>query len=95
MYFSKEVTTWEELEGNILLVFAKKCIRKIIRFFVDPIVSMQNEFNDNTTEAMLEVRSFIYEEKEKNEHLLNEINALKTEIASLKKELKDKQGDRL
>lgn len=40
------------LTGNPLAVFFKKIIRKLIRFYIRPIVEMQNEFNAQVVHAL-------------------------------------------
>ena len=46
------VQCWRPLKGNKLIVFLKKIIRKCVKFYVEPIVENQNEFNHNTVSAM-------------------------------------------
>lgn len=39
------------LTGNPIVVFIKRCVRKMIRFFVIQNVEAQNEFNGHVTRA--------------------------------------------
>lgn len=42
---SYEIMAYRPLAGNKLFVFIKKVIRKLTKFYIEPIVASQNEFN--------------------------------------------------
>ena len=42
------VQPYKPLGGNALFVFVKKVIRKLTKFYVEPVVFDQNDFNANT-----------------------------------------------
>ena len=46
------VQPYQEFTGNPVKVFFKKALRKVMRFYVDPIVMEQNDFNANTAIAI-------------------------------------------
>ena len=46
------VQPYQEFTGNLVKVFFKKALRKVMRFYVDPIVMEQNDFNANTAIAI-------------------------------------------
>ena len=46
------VQPYQEFTGNPVKVFFKKVLRKVMRFYVDPIVMEQNDFNANTAIAI-------------------------------------------
>lgn len=61
----------------------KKVIRKPIRFYINPIVTDQNEFNASAVRAMNQVRFYIAE----NEDLKSQIEKLTEEVELLKSEI--------
>ena len=52
MKHTRKVRCWRMLDGSRLSVFFKKMIRKMIKFYVEPIIDEQNQFNFYTTSAM-------------------------------------------
>ncbi len=41
------IQPYKELKGNPVKVFIKKVIRKLVKFYVEPVVFEQNDFNAN------------------------------------------------
>ena len=74
-----EVNPYRPLQGNKVTVFFKKVIRKLVYFFVEPIVMAQDGFNASIVRMMNQMNCYI-EEKDK------EIAELKKEIEQLKSE---------
>ena len=78
-----------------LSVFIKKVIRKLIRFYIIPIVSEQNTFNANVVRTMNLVNCYITENErlsetvtinqEQIEKLVQENNELKKKVELLEK----------
>ena len=66
-------------DRNKVTVFFKKVIRKLVYFFVEPIVMAQDGFNASIVRMMNQMNCYI-EEKDK------EIAELKKEIEQLKSE---------
>ncbi len=46
------IQPYKPLGGNALFVFIKKVIRKLTKFYVEPIVFDQNDFNANTVRVL-------------------------------------------
>ncbi|WP_019679993.1 hypothetical protein [Ruminococcus flavefaciens] len=46
------IQPYKELMGNPLKVFFKKVIRKMVKFYVEPVVMEQNDFNANAVTVM-------------------------------------------
>ncbi len=46
------IQPYKELKGNPVKVFIKKVIRKMVKFYVEPVVFEQNDFNANAVTVM-------------------------------------------
>lgn len=46
------IQPYKELNGNPIIVFVKKIIRKLAKFYVEPITFEQNEFNANVVRLL-------------------------------------------
>jgi len=46
------IQPYKELRGNPVKVFIKKVIRKLTKFYVEPVVFEQNDFNANAVTVM-------------------------------------------
>lgn len=73
-----------------LIVFFQKVMRKLTRFFVQPIVEDQNSFNMNCVRGMNQVRNYIYYDRdiindriELIRTLVRQTDALEKRIAEL------------
>lgn len=87
---SWSVQTYRDLGSRGPVGFVKKVIRKCIRFYVDPVVEDQNQFNANLVRTVNLLNCYVREQNET-------INVLKKEIIELKKkneELNDNQEKR-
>ncbi|MCM1314675.1 MAG: hypothetical protein NC040_02105 [Muribaculaceae bacterium] len=51
------VHPYRQFSGNTLKVFLKKSVRKIIKFYIEPIVNEQNNFNSSTETALTSMRN--------------------------------------
>ena len=95
MYMNRcfQVQTWHPLQASgilaFLVIFFKKVIRKLIRFFIDPIVSEQNEFNANTTRAMNQVRNYIQENNGKVIETKDEIQKVRMRVDAVSREMEE------
>ncbi|MCR4795892.1 MAG: hypothetical protein K5898_12155 [Ruminococcus sp.] len=49
------IQPYKELKGNPIKVFIKKIIRKMVKFYVEPVVFEQNDFNANAVTVMKSV----------------------------------------
>lgn len=50
--FHYYIQPYKELKGNPVKVFFKKVIRKLVKFYVEPAVMEQNDFNANAVTVM-------------------------------------------
>ena len=94
------VQPYQEFTGNPVKVFFKKALRKVMRFYVDPIVMEQNDFNANTAIAI----KAISEDKSKdmcnrvetleivNKELLKRLEKLESENAELRSIISKEQS---
>ena len=94
------VQPYQEFTGNPVKVFFKKALRKVMRFYVDPIVMEQNDFNANTAIAV----KAISEDKSKdmcsrvetleivNKELAKRLEKLERENAELRSIIKKEQA---
>lgn len=46
------IQPYKELKGNPIKVFIKKTLRKLMKFYVEPVVFEQNDFNANAVTVM-------------------------------------------
>lgn len=99
------VQPYKPLGGNPVFVFVKKVIRKLTKFYVEPVVFEQNEFNGHTVKVINALKSTAEKDSEsaaKQDELLSRIEVLElnqkqlaVQIDALIKEnraLKDKLG---
>ena len=73
-----EVNPYRPLQGNKITVFFKKVIRKLVYFFVEPIVMAQDGFNASLVRLMNQMGCYIDEQNK--------------EIAELKKQIEELKG---
>ena len=81
------IQPYKQLAGNAVSVLAKKVIRKMAKFYVEPVVFEQNDFNAN-------VVSVIGSLTESNRKLERRISALERENAELREKLETKRRKR-
>ncbi len=94
------IQPYKELQGNPLKVFFKKVIRKLTKFYVEPVIFEQNDFNANTTKALNSLRSAVNTGSESSDmndrlqvlelaqkELTKRIDSLERENAALREEL--------
>jgi hypothetical protein len=81
---SRKVQCWRPLAGNKIAVFIKKIIRKLTKFYVEPIIRDQNQFNFYTTSAMSQLYAKIEDEQAvKMEEMQRQIETLEQRIRQL------------
>ena len=71
----RELYVSSGLKGK-MFVFVKKVIRKLTKFYVEPIVNDQNQYNAGVTRSMNEMRRFIRETQQENQELKKRIEEL-------------------
>ena len=89
------IQPYKQLQGSGLKVFMKKAIRKLVKFYVEPVVFAQNTFNAhvvrviNPTKAVVdELVNRVAELENQQEHLQQKIEALTKEKEALKEKLR-------
>ena len=76
-----QISSYRILMGNKIIVFFKKCLRKLMYFFVDPIVDSQNGFNATEVRLFNQLDCYIKEQQK-------EIESLKKRVAELESKTK-------
>lgn len=51
------VRTYRQFTGNKLKVLVKKSLRKMIKFYIEPLINEQNNFNSSTETALTSMRN--------------------------------------
>lgn len=74
-----KIQTYRNLNSGKLVTFMKKVIRKMIRFYVDPVVEDQNMFNANIVKTMNLMNCYIQEQEATIATLKNRIQQLEKE----------------
>ena len=94
------VQPYQELTGNPVKVFFKKALRRLMRFYIEPIVMEQNDLNANTATVI----KAISEDKSKdmsnrvdtleivNKELVKRIEKLERENEELRSIIKKEQA---
>ncbi len=73
--------------GNVFVRFIKRILRKLLRFYVKPIVMSQNDFNALCVRAFNDINGYIDEASKVNlPELENRINMLELKIKTVTKE---------
>lgn len=87
----RNVQCWRPLGGNKIKVAIKKIIRKLVKFYVEPIVEEQNQFNFYTVSAMAQIYSKIEEEQNmKIEQMEERIKKLEEQCRKFNSQDEDK-----
>ena len=81
------IQPYKQLAGNAVSVFTKKVIRRLTRFYVEPVVFEQNDFNSNVVSAVSSLT-------EENRKLAERISRLEAENAELREKLETKRRKR-
>jgi hypothetical protein len=76
------------LPGNPIVVFFKKVIRKLIRFYIRPTVEQQNEFNAQIVRAVNTVGKYALEIKARpdSEELGKKVELLEMKLETANRE---------
>ena len=59
-----QIEPYKPIEGNFLVVFIKKVIRKLVKFYILPIITEQNALNLHTANAVQQVQNYISDRAE-------------------------------
>ena len=102
-----QVQPYRTLTGNPILVFFKKVLRRLMRFYVEPIAQEQTYFNANTAQALQEMEMYIIDTQTHSNAALAariadlelqqknsrmQIDALTKQIESLQEQLAEKEA---
>lgn len=86
-----QIEAYKPLEGNFLIVFIKKILRKLIKFYIMPIMTEQNALNLHTANAVQQVNNYIQGRAEADKidvaSLVSRIDALEAKQAANRQEL--------
>lgn len=77
---SWNVQAYRVLSGSKPVVFFKKVIRKLVYFFVEPIVLEQDGFNASLVRLMNQMNCYIDETKNENEELKKQLAELSEKV---------------
>lgn len=97
-----EISVWHPLNSvrpfiGALITFGKKVMRKLIRFFIQPIVEDQNHFNMHATRSMNQIRNYLIQKDniiEESDKLIDEI-LVKQALLSDRLEMLEKDNKEL
>ncbi|MBQ9894457.1 MAG: hypothetical protein IJM38_03630 [Ruminococcus sp.] len=97
------IQPYKPLAGSSIKVFIKKVLRKLMKFYVEPVVFEQNEFNANTVSVLNTFRGSISSQPQAQDNselenrietlelaqkeLLNRLSALERENTALREAL--------
>ena len=74
------VQAYRVLSGSKIALFFKKVVRKMVYFFVEPIVLEQDGFNASVVRLMNQINCYVDETKEQNELLQKQVEELTEKI---------------
>ena len=83
IYAYRQLQSRQNILGKFILFF-KKVIRKMSKFYIEPIVSDQNNFNANVVQGMQSVRAYMKRPVEDQAALWQAIRELRAENIELK-----------
>ena len=73
------VNPYRPLQGGKIRVFIRKVIRKLVYFFVEPIVMAQDGFNASVVRMMNQMNCYIDQQEKEIEELKAKISQLESE----------------
>ena len=74
------VQAYRVLSGSKVALFFKKVVRKMVYFFVEPIVLEQDGFNASIVRLMNQMNCYVDETKRQNEVLMKQVEELTEKI---------------
>lgn len=87
-----QIQPYKSIYGNPVKTFIKKVLRKSIKFYIEPIVLEQNEFNAHTIRVLNSIRETFLEQDNKNnevENILERIEIIEIQQKYLIKQMED------
>ncbi len=86
-----QIEPYKPIEGNFLVVFIKKVIRKLVKFYIMPIMTEQNALNLHTANAVQQVSHYIQDRQASDNidiaALVSRIDELEAKQAANKQEM--------
>lgn len=73
------VQPYKNLSGNPVKVFVRKVIRKLVKFYVEPVVFEQNNLNANTVKVL----NYLVESASENENNKTDVQKLSQQIEAM------------
>jgi hypothetical protein len=74
------VQPYKQLSGNPVSVFGKKTVRKLTKFYIEPIASEQSDINANVVDMLRYLTA-------ENKRLADRVEALENDLRALRREL--------
>lgn len=84
---ASSVLAYRPLAGSKLAILVKKVIRKLTKFYVEPIVESQNEFNKATVESVSSVFHLIKQQSSDKIDTIG-MNEMREKISTMELQLK-------
>ncbi len=86
-----QIEPYKPIDGNFLIVFIKKVIRKLVKFYIMPIMTEQNALNLHTANAVQQMNNYIQDRQEADKidiaALVSRIDELETKQAANRQEM--------
>ena len=86
-----QIEAYKPIEGNFLVVFIKKVIRKLVKFYIMPIMTEQNALNLHTANAVQQMNNYIQDRQESDKidisALVSRIDELETRQSANRQEM--------
>ncbi|MBE6875280.1 MAG: hypothetical protein E7496_00885 [Ruminococcus sp.] len=86
-----QIEAYKPIEGNFLVVFIKKVIRKLVKFYIMPIMTEQNALNLHTANAVQQMNNYIQDRQEADSidisALISRIEELETRQSASRQEM--------
>lgn len=89
---SWEICAYRPLSGNPIKVFFKRVLRKLIKFYIEPITRDETDFNSFTVRSMNSVAAYIAEQQKRDAETGHEIDFLKKQVKLLEREFEELRG---
>jgi len=100
MYLNQfySVSVWHQIRSTKpvigpVLTFFKKVNRKLIRFFIEPIVEDQNNVNINVTKSLNQIRNYILEKDNNETDEEEQLKQLSLKVEELLTRVKDLEDE--
>lgn len=96
-----QIEPYKEISGNFIVVFIKKVMRKLMKFYIMPIMTEQNAINHHCANAVQQLSSYVQKNDEidvaklaaKVDELELKLTSNKLEIESLRSQVKSLKAE--